>query len=107
MGGEDASMTRLGLLAWLVCVSLLGPSRCIRAPGEVLFGYDTVVKPAKLFMNRGIFDRDCTAGNITWREQSDSYKSLVALANNQLDITPANSVDIARAITRQLPVKLV
>lgn len=73
---------------------------------QVRVGYDRVVNPGKLAMNRGEFEKE-TGETIKWQEVPLSYKSMLALANDELDMTVANSVDIARAMTRQLPVKLV
>jgi len=77
-----------------------------REPGEVRFGYDKLVTPGKLFQNQGRFD-EAVGRKISWREQPLSYKSMLALANDELDLGIVNSVDIARAFTRQLPLRLV
>lgn len=69
-------------------------------------GYNLVVNPSKLSMNKALFERE-TSQQIEWFEHPLSYKSIVALANDELDMTVANSVDIARAFSRKLPVKLV
>jgi len=74
--------------------------------GTVRFGYDRMISPSKLAMNQNTFQTN-TKHNITWVQFPDSYKSIIAVANGEVDITVAHSVDIARAISRRLPIKLI
>jgi len=89
-------------LGYFLCSLCLPTVLCYK----VRVGYNTVANPSKLAMNRGLFEKE-TGSPIEWHEVPRSYKSIIALANDELDMTVANSVDIARAMTRRLPIKLV
>lgn len=48
-----------------------------------------------------------TGFTIKWLEIVDSFKATVALANDEVELVIANSADIARAFSRDLPARLV
>merc|ERR1711959_192372 len=73
---------------------------------EVSIGYMLNYNPWKLAVNLGTFER-VTGYTIKWMEIKDSYKAMVALGNGAVELVVANSADIARAFSRNLPGRLI
>jgi len=92
-----------------VCVLLVffdPVSAQLKKRKEVSIGYMLNFNPWKLAVNLGTFER-VTGFTIKWLEIVDSYKATVAMANNEVELVVANSADIARAFSRQMPARLI
>merc|ERR1712166_1627333 len=95
---------------WLVLLVLLATcwfsTAQIKKRKEVSIGYNLNFNPWKLSINKGLFER-VTGYTIKWAEIKDTYKAIVALANDEVQLVVANSLDLGRAMSRQLECRLI
>merc|ERR1711988_1902914 len=97
---------RAGLLVVLACSLWCQTNAQLKKRKEVSIGYMLNYNPWKLAVNLGTFER-VTGYTIKWMEIKDSYKAMVALGNGEVELVVANSADIARAFSRNLPGRLI
>jgi len=93
------------LLLLILCVVHTSAQQ-LKKRKEVSIGYNLNYNPWKLAINKGVFEK-VTGYTIKWTEIKDTSKAIVAMANKEVQMVVANSVDIARAFSRRLECRLI
>jgi len=90
----------------LQATTRVGGDKGTRWRPEILIGYPLTFNPWKLAVFKGTFER-VSGWTIKWLELEDPEKAMNILSSGEANLVVGTSMDIARALSRNLDAKIV